>query len=118
MGILGLYNTLTSSVLERQREIGVWRAIGANAKQVSSVFWLEGLVLTGLAWMLCVIIGIPIAYGFMQLLSRWLFPIPFAFSGKLLLMVLIPMIIITISACFGPTARACRTCISEILRYE
>lgn len=81
VGILGLYNTLTNSVLERQREIGIWRSMGASNWQISRTFWIEGLSLASLAWLVGAIIGVPIAYGFDQLVSQWLFPVPFAFDA-------------------------------------
>ena len=118
VGLLGLYNTLTSSVLERQREIGVWRSMGASNWQVSRVFWIEGFALAGLAWLLGAIIGVPVAYGFMKLLSQWLFPVPFAFNLASLPLMLLALILSATLACFGPTARASRARIAEILRYE
>lgn len=118
VGILGLYNTLTSSVLERQREIGVWRSMGASNWQVSRVFWIEGLSLVCLAWLVGAAVGIPVAYGFMRLVSQWLFPVPFAFDVASLPLMLLALILIATLACFGPTARASRARIAEILRYE
>ncbi len=118
VGILGLYNTLTNSVLERQREIGVWRSMGASNWQVSRVFWIEGLALVCLAWLLGAIVGVPVAYGFMNLVSQWLFPVPFAFDLASLPLMLLALVIIATLACFGPTARASRARIAAILRYE
>jgi putative ABC transport system permease protein len=118
VGILGLYNTLTSSVLERQREIGIWRSMGASNWQVALTFWIEGLSLASLAWLVGVIVGVPIAYGFDLLVSRWLFPVPFAFDAGALPLMLLALVIIATLASFGPTARASRARIATILRYE
>jgi putative ABC transport system permease protein len=117
-GLLGLYNTLTSSVLERQREIGVWRSMGASNWQVSRVFWIEGLALAGLAWLVGALIGPPLAYGFDLLVSPWLVPVPFAFNPWSLPLMLLALIVIATVASFGPTARASRARVAEILRYE
>jgi putative ABC transport system permease protein len=116
-GVLGLYNTLMSSVLERQREIGIWRSMGASNWQVSLVFWIEGLSLASLAWLVGALIGVPAAYGFDLLVSQWLFPVPFAFDPWSLPLMLLALIVIATLACFGPTARASRARIAEILRY-
>ncbi|GCE15283.1 ABC transporter permease [Tengunoibacter tsumagoiensis] len=118
VGILGLYNALTSSVLERQREIGVWRSLGARAGQITRVFWIEGLTLTILGWLLSSIIGIPLSSVFVSLFSSWLFPIPYAFAPSSLVWMLLIMIVITLLASLGPTQRAGRIRIAEILRYE
>ena len=49
VGVLGLANALTASVLERRREIGMLRAMGASSWRVGQVFWSEGLALGGIA---------------------------------------------------------------------
>lgn len=117
-GLLGLYNTLTSSVLERQREIGIWRSMGASNWQVSRAFWIEGLSLASLAWLVGAIVGLPIAYGFDLLVSPWLIPVPFAFDPWSLPLMLLALVMIATVASFGPTARASRARIAPILRYE
>jgi len=113
-GLLGLYNALTSSVLERQREIGVWRSMGASNWQVSRAFWIEGLALAGLAWLAAALIGPPIAYGFDLLVSPWIAPVPFAFDPWSLPLMLLALILIATLASFGPTARASRARIAVI----
>lgn len=118
VGILGLYNTLTSSVLERQREIGIWRAMGASNWQVARTFWIEGLSLAALAWLGGSVVGIPVAYGFVLLVSQWLFPVPFAFDPWSLPLTLLALVVIATLASFGPTMRASRARIATILRYE
>src|SRR5258708_12245927 len=47
VGVLGLFNTLTTSVLERRREIGILRSMGASGGRVPPIFWPGGLAL---AW--------------------------------------------------------------------
>src|SRR5438270_293474 len=69
VGILGLSNTLTTTVLERRREIGILRSMGARGRQVAAVFWIEGLAFSLLAWFVAVLLGIPAAYVFVNLLS-------------------------------------------------
>jgi ABC-type antimicrobial peptide transport system permease subunit len=85
---------------------------------VSRVFWIEGLALAGLAWLVGAIVGVPVSYGFVCLVSQWLFPVPFAFDVVSLPLMLLALVIIATLACFGPTARASRARIAEILRYE
>ncbi|HSL65399.1 MAG TPA: FtsX-like permease family protein [Gaiellaceae bacterium] len=61
---VGLANALTMSVLERRREIGILRCVGARARDVRRIFLSEGLVLALAGWLL----GIPIGYALMRLL--------------------------------------------------
>ena len=50
VGGLGLMGTMSINVLERTREIGVLRAIGAPNRGVASVFILEGVVIGLMSW--------------------------------------------------------------------
>jgi putative ABC transport system permease protein len=58
VGGIGLSGALAISILQRRREIGVLRAIGASAAAIFRLFLLEGLFHGVMAWML----SIPIAY--------------------------------------------------------
>ena len=42
---LGIVNTMVTSVIERTREIGLWKAVGATRGQVRTVFLLEAALL-------------------------------------------------------------------------
>ncbi len=50
VGCFGLSGTLSINVLERQREIGVMRAVGASSADVAFIFMGEGLLLGLLSW--------------------------------------------------------------------
>ncbi|MDP3334832.1 MAG: ABC transporter permease [Methylococcaceae bacterium] len=66
VGAIGLAGTLAISVLQRTREIGVCRALGASSKTIFSLFLLEGVFHGLLAWA----ISIPIAYAVAEPLSQ------------------------------------------------
>jgi len=66
VGAIGLAGTLAISVLQRTREIGVCRALGASSKTIFSLFLLEGVFHGLLAWA----ISIPIAYAVAEPLSH------------------------------------------------
>ncbi|HEY7420285.1 MAG TPA: FtsX-like permease family protein, partial [Ktedonobacteraceae bacterium] len=70
VGILGLANALAASVLERRREIGMLRSMGGSAFRVAQIFWVEGMSLGGIALLLGTLVGIPMAYGFVQLMGK------------------------------------------------
>lgn len=118
VGILGLFNTLSSSVLERRREIGILRSMGATGWRVAGVFWTEAMALAGVAWLAAVVLGFPAAVGFLALLSAVLLPIPFAFSPGALLAMLGVTLIIAMLASFIPALSAARLRVVETLRYE
>jgi predicted permease len=69
LAAIGLYGLLARDVAERQREIGIRMALGADRSRVSRLVAVEGgrLVVLGL------VVGIPIAIGAAQLIRTQLF---------------------------------------------
>ena len=59
--VFTIYNTMTMSVMERVREIGTMRAMGANRPEVTRVFALEGGFLGVVGGVLGLILGLGIA---------------------------------------------------------
>jgi putative ABC transport system permease protein len=66
VGGIGLMGTLSISVIERTREIGVMRSIGASSAQIMAMFMLEGILQGVLSW----VIAIPISYLAAQPIAR------------------------------------------------
>jgi len=50
IGMAGLANALTMSVLERTREIGILRSIGARARDIRRIFAAETITLAAAGW--------------------------------------------------------------------
>jgi len=67
ISMAGLANALTMSVLERTREIGILRSIGARARDIRRIFAAETLTLAVAGWL----IGIPLGY-LLDLFLVWL----------------------------------------------
>ncbi len=118
VGILGLLNTLTISVFERRREIGILRSMGGTGWSIASVFWIEGMSLATIAWIAAVILGIPAAYALVCLIRAVLLPLPFTFHSMDLVVMLILTIIIATLASFGPVLKASWVRIADTLHYE
>src|SRR5258708_30987953 len=118
VGVLGLFNTLTTSVLERRREIGILRSMGASGGRVAWIFWTEGMALAGIAWLVAVVVGIPAAYGFNRLISELLVPVPFTFNLVTLVATLVVILVIATLASIIPALSAARVRIAATLRYE
>ena len=118
VGILGLSNTLTTSVLERRREIGILRSLGGRGRQVAGVFWIEGIAFSLIAWIVAVLLGIPGAYIFVKLLSAVLLEIDFSFNPLTLVALLGFMLLVATVASIVPALGASRMRIAEVIRYE
>ncbi len=71
---LGIVNTMVTSVLERTREIGLWKAVGATNGQVRRVFLLEGATLGavgGVAGLLAaLLLKVPIEGAALDLIAQ------------------------------------------------
>ena len=52
ISLVGLVNAITMSVIERTREIGMLRCVGARAKDVRRIFTVEGLTVAILGWLI------------------------------------------------------------------
>ena len=117
VGALGLLTTLSMSVFERQKEIGVMRSIGAGSSTVAAQFLTEGLVVGVISW----IVGLPLMVIIqVALLSITGFSetFPFEFSLKAAVIGLVGMLAITTVASLWPSLGAARKTVSDILRYQ
>ncbi|MBZ0306745.1 MAG: FtsX-like permease family protein, partial [Anaerolineae bacterium] len=117
IGALGLLTTLSMSVFERQKEIGVMRSIGASSSIVSIQFLTEGLVVGFISWL----VGLPLAvffeYGLLQATQLSdTFPMTYPLAAALI--GLIGMMVITTIASLWPSITASRKTVSDILRYQ
>ena len=118
VGAIGLFNALAMSVLERRREIGVLRSMGATGRKVAQVFWTEGISQGLVSWLIALALGIPASYGFVLLLGSILVPVPFAFSSMNLLWMLMFILLVATVASVGPAWGAARVKVAQTLRYE
>ena len=118
IGAIGVLNTLTLNVLERRREIGVMRAIGAEDVNLVQAFLTEGLSLGLAGWALGLLLGYPLGRLFVQLMEQVLFQIDFVFAPELFLISFLFAVALVALASLGPALGAARLPAAEALRYE
>jgi putative ABC transport system permease protein len=116
VGAIGLLTSLSMSVFERQKEIGVMRSVGATSQSVALQFLVEGLTIGLVAWL----IGIPFGYMISLALNAAL---PFqelggGFPPQTIILGLVGMVIVVTVASLWPSLGAARRTISDILRYQ
>jgi putative ABC transport system permease protein len=120
VGGLGLMGTMSINVLERTREIGVLRAIGAPNRGVAQVFILEGIMIGLLSWLLGSLFAIPITQGLNAALGGATMGTPLTYSYSLpgLWSWLVIVLILSALASFIPARNASRLTVREVLAYE
>jgi putative ABC transport system permease protein len=121
---LGIINTLVMAILERRREIGVLKALGAADGDVKRLFFAEagvmgllgGIFGVGFGWM----IGRAVTIGTNFYLKRQNLPPTDIFSVPLWLAILAVVFAVLVSLAAGlyPASRAARLNPVEALRYE
>jgi ABC-type antimicrobial peptide transport system permease subunit len=117
VGVIGLLSTLSMSVFERQKEIGVMRSVGATSYSVAFLFLVEGLIVGVIGWAL----GVPFSYALDRtLISEFNFQNTpeAAYPPLTLLYGLSGMLVIATLASLWPSIAAARKTVSNILRYQ
>ncbi len=120
VGAMGLASTMGLNVLERAREIGVLRAIGAGNGAILGLIQAEGLVVVGLAWALALLLSVPVSLLLGRAFGRIMFEVPpNGWPGaRALLGGGALMLAISLLACAGPALRAMRLPAARVLSYE
>ncbi len=120
IGGLGLMGTMSINVLERTREIGVMRAIGASNKSVRRIFIVEGIIIGVISWLIGTALAFPISRGLSNLIGVQFLNAPlnytFSLTGALIWLGLV--IVLAAVASFLPAWNASRVTVQEVLAYE
>ncbi len=72
IGAIGIANTMFTSVLERRKEIGVMKAIGAKNSDILKIFVIESSLLGLIGGIVGVILGLLLAFGVSSLAGSFL----------------------------------------------
>ncbi len=118
VGALGVMNTLLTSVMERTREIGTYRAIGAKKSFVLKMILIEGLVLTVIGGILGFAFGIGAAKFVVWIFEQrgQILPPPIIDKYVILVAFLITLAIGILSSLY-PAKKASDLSPVEALRY-
>lgn len=120
VGGLGLMTTMSLNVLERRREMGVLRAIGATPRIVWLMVIAEGLVIGVLSWAIAAVLAWPVSKFVGDSLISMMFRsgLDFTFEPLGLVIWLVVSIALSAVASFVPAWRASRATVREALAYE
>ncbi|GAP15667.1 ABC-type transport system [Longilinea arvoryzae] len=120
VGTIGLSGTMSLNVMERTREIGVMRAIGASDFEIQRMVIVEGMLVGLLSWVASLAAAIPVSNGLASAIGEAIFgsPIPVTYTLTGISLWLGLMVIFTILASLMPARTASRLTIRQILAYE
>jgi len=120
VGGLALASVVSINVMERSREIGIMRAIGASTGAVLQVIMAEGLVIGLLSWVVAVALARPLSVAVGNF-AGWLFvrsDLVHVFSTVAMWGWLALIVIISLAASFYPAWTAARLTVHEVVAYE
>jgi putative ABC transport system permease protein len=117
--LMGLVSTLSMSVIERTREVGILRCLGARARQIRRVFSAEAAVLAAVGWAFGVLLGWLIYQGLLALIRHYVYLIlPVEFPPAIPLITLAGVLVLMLIVIRGPLRRATRIQPGTALRYQ
>jgi putative ABC transport system permease protein len=120
VALLGVTNALYASILERTRELGVLRAVGATRQRVRRIILLEGGMMGVIGGACGLVAGICLSVILIFVINRQVFgwtlqmTIPLPFAGLTLLL----LIVATVAASYQPARQAARVHLTEAIQYE
>jgi len=118
IGGMGLASMMTIAVVERTREIGVMKAIGALPGVVVRMIVAEAVLVAGLSWIVSIVAALPIIVGIDQLgAAMFGMPLPFTVSPIGAGVWLGLVVTIALSASAVPAWRASRLIVRQALAY-
>lgn len=113
LGIVGIYGVLAYAVMQRQREVGIRLALGAQPRAVTEMFVYRGMILSGVG----IALGAVVAAGLTRLMSSLLFgvkPVDAATFGAAAGI----LVIAALAASYVPARRAAAVDPVETLRGQ
>jgi len=120
VAVLGIVNTLTVSITDRRRELGVLQAVGGLRQQVRHTIWMEAVSIGLVGVLLGLALGAIYEYYALEVLRRdvaglrldYVFPMEIA-------LLMFPVILgVAFVASLGPAESAVRGSLVEALEYE
>ncbi len=119
VGGIGLMGALSISVVERTREIGVMRAVGARSRTILGMFVLEGIMQGMFSWLVAVPISFVAGGWLAQLMGQAMFNanLDYQYNYTAVLVWLIVIMIISTLASILPARSATQISVRDSLAY-
>jgi putative ABC transport system permease protein len=120
VAVLGIINTLTVSIADRRREIGVLRAVGGLRRQIRGTVWMEAIAIGFIGLVLGMVVGAINLYYMLQALANDLtgMLLPYQFPTGVAMLLAPVILCAAFAAAILPGETAVRTGLVEALEYE
>jgi putative ABC transport system permease protein len=120
IGGLGLMSTMSINVMERTREIGVMRAIGASNWNIQSIVIVEGMIICLISWIISLLLSVLLTNVMTSGVGLLLFgkPLTIVYGWDGIFLWLIGIVGIGILASALPARGASRLTVKDTLAYE
>ena len=120
VAILGIVNTLTVSIIDRRRELGVLQAVGGLRNQIRHTIWMEAVTLGVVGLVMGFAVGSVMLHYVLEMSRRDItgMSLPYTFPWAIALL-LVPLILgAAFVASLWPAESAVRGSLVEALEYE
>jgi putative ABC transport system permease protein len=120
VGGIGLMGSLWINVIERTKEIGILRAIGAVSSKIMSMFMLEGIFQGLMSWVIAIPISLAVTPMMARAMGETMFgtSLDYRFNWNAVLVWLAIILVISILASAIPAYNATRVNVRQSLSYE
>ncbi len=120
VGGLGLTGTMGINVLERTREIGVLRAVGASTDAVRKVVVVEGITVGLMSWILAALlsgpVGLALAGAVVRAVLETKLSYQYSYIGLIIWLLIVSLI--GVGSSLAPARSAAQLTVREVLDYE
>ncbi len=119
VGALGLSAAMGVSVLERTREFGVMKTIGATPKRIIGLVIGESLFIAGTSWVIALLLSLPLTALIDTLVGNLGFvaPLPFIIAPAAAMIWLILLGVVSLAATLFPARRASAVPVAQALAH-
>lgn len=119
VGGIALMGTLSISVVERTKEIGVLRAVGARSRTIMSMFVMEGALQGLFSWLIAVPLSLLVSPPLADALGQTMFnaSLSYKFNATAIVSWLIIILVISVLASVIPSRNATRISVRDSLAY-
>ncbi len=116
--LIAMFNTLAIGVIERTREIGMLRAVGATRRQVRRLILSEALILAAIGTAFGILAGLYMGYMGVKAFEAFGFPMEYLFPASGILTAIAVGLLFGALAAVVPARQAAHLQVVEALRYE